>query len=493
MMSNQNSGSFIGPSDDPDKYRLRRQVGHGGEAELWQADLHLVGGREPVAVKILNSEHGTAAAMWQRRWADQVDLLRLIHHPAVVGVHCHFEGAKMHAASRADPASRCLCLVMNWVDGPTLRDWVVDHHAPKHRTEAMRYLGQVAAVLDHLHSGRATPSGRAVIHGDISPSNVIINPDGQAVLVDFGLFRIARHVSMVGAGTEGYCAPEVSRAGEYSPASDRYAFGGLIDQLARIFSDDPAQRPPAGQWLRLLRMHSTAAVSSHGVAAQPGGSAHRQRRLTAPAAAAVLLTSVLLVVGAVAMISSRSGANQGGGALGPSATNTVTGPPETPKPSPSTAGATSATATSGGTTPPSSAGSDDQRADLGELSIVDGGDEGTWTSVTVDSKVYPNVLTAKSGCYFRIEYHLGKGYTRFHADVGIDDLAKTGATATFGVYADGAKATKTVQLFETKTIDVSLAGAQRMVIWFNLDNARSGYCSGYAGFIDPYVVPVASR
>lgn len=282
---------YVGPDEDPDKYRLLAQVSRGGEAELWEADMVVAGGRERVAVKILHDDHAADAERWTARWAEQVELLRLINHPGVVGVHTHFKGPRLHRPGAHNPDDRALYMVMNWVDGQDLRDWVPQHTRPEDRHLAMRYLAQVANVLDWLHSG-ATPSRRPILHCDISPANVIINRDGQAVLVDFGLIRVARHITNVAAGTHGYTAPEVLRGGEYSPASDRYAFGGLayyvltgthppvdprqlhaglatiagyadhpatVAQLATIFSVNPAVRPTCAAWLRNLRLHSSTA------------------------------------------------------------------------------------------------------------------------------------------------------------------------------------------------------------------------------------------
>jgi serine/threonine protein kinase len=292
-MAAANRVFFVGPDDDPDRYRLLRQVGGGGEAELWKADMAFAGGREPVAVKILRAGHAAEFARWHERWAEQAELLRMIRHPGVVGVHGQFAGAPMHLAGEAAPDGRALYLVMNWVDGQDLRDWVPQHAGPTDRAEALRHLVQVADVLDWLHGGGGTPSGRRVIHGDISPANVVVNTDGQAVLVDFGLFRITGHVTALPVGTPGYCAPEVVAGGEYSIASDRFAFGGLTHYLltgqhppadrkelrrslhalagtippagpaytllARMFAADPADRPPAGEWIRGLRLQSSTA------------------------------------------------------------------------------------------------------------------------------------------------------------------------------------------------------------------------------------------
>lgn len=289
MTASHGSSFFVGPHDTPDKYRLLQQVGRGGEAQLWQAELSVAGGAEPVAIKMRLQTDGDFDRSSQR-WSEQAELLRFVGHPGVVGVREHFEGAPFHPRGAADAgAEHALFLVMNWVDGLPLHEWaMLNREAPDRLPRVLRHLEQVADVLDWLHSGQATPSRRPVIHGDLSPGNVMITPSGQAMLVDFGLVRVVSHRTGQAAGTPGYTAPEVWHSGEYSPASDRYSFGalayfgltgvpptqnvaeihatlaahplvaaarpGVLDQLMAIFNDRPEHRPPsAADWMRLLR------------------------------------------------------------------------------------------------------------------------------------------------------------------------------------------------------------------------------------------------
>ncbi|WP_433222495.1 serine/threonine protein kinase [Dactylosporangium sp. CS-047395] len=362
-MAAANRVFHVGPDDEPDRYRLLRQVGGGGEAELWKADMAFAGGREPVAVKILRARHTPEFDRWRERWAEQAELLRLVRHPGVVGVHGQFAGAAMHLAGEAEKGStQALYLVMNWVEGQDLRDWVPAHTEPADRADGLRYLTQVADVLDWLHAGGGTPSGRPVIHGDISPANVIVNGDGQAVLVDFGLFRITGHVTALPAGTPGYSAPEVIAGGEYSAGSDRYAFGGLAlyvltgehppverdrlrpalralaatippagptyELLARMFDPDPARRPAAGEWIRGLRLHTSTAPVRTAAAPPPGRLPPQRRpvaarldtRWAAVTASAVLGAVVALAVAIPAL--SRGGETPEG--AGPTTTTTST-------------------------------------------------------------------------------------------------------------------------------------------------------------------------
>jgi uncharacterized protein YjbI with pentapeptide repeats len=288
---------YVGPISEPDKYRLKRQVGGGGEALLWEAEINVSGVWEPVAIKVLRVERSADLDQWGSRWAEQAEVLRFIRHPGVVGVREHFVGGGMHYAGEEPAGPTGLYLAMNWVGGQTLRDWTLSHREANSEFEALILLAQTADVLDWLHSGQATPSGRPVVHADVTANNIVVTPSGQAVLVDFGLARLAAGLSATVEGTGGYLAPEVRAAGAYSPASDRYAFGALtyfmltgmaapnslpeiragleaaysagwragsVEQLMVMFDPDPHVRPACGPWIRAFTVSDATFVDAGG-------------------------------------------------------------------------------------------------------------------------------------------------------------------------------------------------------------------------------------
>ncbi|MFB6823462.1 protein kinase [Streptomyces virginiae] len=299
-MTSQNL--HIGPDAAADRYRLLRSIGRGGEAVLYLAEIELAGGSEPVVVKVLDSKTTITPDIFDRisqKWNEQAELLRFVHRPGVVGVREHFEGPPIHRPGESSTLTgRALVLVMNHVDGLDLRDWRAERTlaTAAERREVMRTLEQLADVLDWLHSGKATPSGRQVIHGDLSPGNVMVDAHGQATLVDFGLSKLtADHQTAEVWFTPGYAAPEVFD-GKRTPGTDRYAFGAIAyfllsgesppatpEQLAQaltalpqiavldaeqrariaaIYSADPGKRPVnlAG-WMKDIR-HAVVSTTS---------------------------------------------------------------------------------------------------------------------------------------------------------------------------------------------------------------------------------------
>ncbi|WP_030826525.1 MULTISPECIES: protein kinase [unclassified Streptomyces] len=255
-MTSQNL--HIGPDAAADRYRLLRSIGRGGEAVLYLAEIELAGGSEPVVVKVLDSKTTITPEVFDRisqKWNEQAELLRFVHRPGVVGVREHFEGPPIHRSGESSTLTgRALVLVMNHIDGLDLRDWRAERTltTAAERREVMRTLEQLAEVLDWLHSGKATPSGRQVVHGDLSPGNVMVDAHGQATLVDFGLSKLtADHQTAEVWFTPGYAAPEVFE-GKRTPGTDRYAFGAIAyfllsgesppaspQQLARAMAELP--------------------------------------------------------------------------------------------------------------------------------------------------------------------------------------------------------------------------------------------------------------
>lgn len=308
------TGLYIGPDNAPDRYRLLRSIGRGGEAVLYLAELELSGATEPVVVKVLDARQTLSQELFSKisgKWREQAELLRFVHRLGVVGIREHFEGPSAHPGGAAqDGGGRALYLVMNHVEGLDLRDWRAERtlQTPAERRDAVRALAQLADVLDWLHSGTATPSGRTVVHGDLSPGNVMIDANGQATLVDFGLSKLtADHQTAEVWFTPGFAAPEVFE-GKRTPATDRYAFGAIayfllsgvspatmpetlraalldlpelavLDQdkaakIAAIFANDPAKRPESlAGWVRELRPAVISTTTRPPVAKPPAAPA----------------------------------------------------------------------------------------------------------------------------------------------------------------------------------------------------------------------------
>jgi serine/threonine protein kinase len=253
-----------------------------------------------VAVKVIHPANAVNLAEWRARWQRQAELLRSLDHSGLVKVRDVFEGPVPHLPGAADLRTRSLFLVMNWVEGSSLEQWVLAS-PDRSVADVLRVLDVIAGAIDHLHSGAV--GGYAIVHRDIKPANVIIN-GAQAWLVDFGFARLLTDEPMTMVGTPTYLAPEVVRTGRYSPATDRYAFGGtayfaltgdrpnpdawgeMADRVAAVpgvagradvvqavlaaLAPDPSQRPAScADWIRGLRSRLGSAAGPLGTTAAP--------------------------------------------------------------------------------------------------------------------------------------------------------------------------------------------------------------------------------
>ncbi|MGI8809514.1 MAG: serine/threonine protein kinase [Acidimicrobiales bacterium] len=217
-------GLRVGPDHQPDRFLLGEQVAEGAEGRLFRGSMSFSGLTQEVAIKQLLPDR-VPVEDWEDRWIAQVEVLRTVQGPGVVPVREGFAGPLPHPPGMAS-ADRTLYLVMNWVDGESLHEWVL-HRPHEDPFDTLERLVTVATALDYMHAGTLT-NGIPVLHRDIKPSNILVN-DAGAVLVDFGLtWALPEGGRIAGlAGTPGYIAPESVKEGMYSPASDRYGFGAV--------------------------------------------------------------------------------------------------------------------------------------------------------------------------------------------------------------------------------------------------------------------------
>jgi len=214
---------YVGPLDAPERYTLRELRSSGGEGELWLGTVRVSGHDLPVAIKILRELPARPLTTAAVKTSEQLELLRSIDHPNVVKVREAFVGPSPHAHGMADPNSRTLYSVMNYVDGEDLVKWVA-RNPNRSLADSINIVQCLAAALEYLHNGDGT-DGTPVLHRDVKPANVIVTPNGKVRLVDFGMACLANNESVTVVGTPAYMAPELIAGNPASAASDRYGLG----------------------------------------------------------------------------------------------------------------------------------------------------------------------------------------------------------------------------------------------------------------------------
>jgi tRNA A-37 threonylcarbamoyl transferase component Bud32 len=196
------------------RYRLRHELGRGATAAVYLATDEALA--IDVALKVLHPQlAGAARADARRRFFAEGRVAAGLRHPGVVAIY------------DLDEATRLLA--MEYVPGGTLRARLASHRgAPLPVAELGAAAASLLEALAYVH-------GRGVAHGDLKPSNLLLRAPGDVVLADFGAAELradAAGAAVGPAGTPQYLAPERLRGAGPSPASDLYAAGAVLWEMA---------------------------------------------------------------------------------------------------------------------------------------------------------------------------------------------------------------------------------------------------------------------
>jgi serine/threonine protein kinase len=221
-----------------ERYRVERELGHGGMATVYLAqDLKL---DRQVALKVLRPD--LAAALGSERFLREVRITARLNHPHILPLLDSGE------------ADGVVYYTMPYVEGEPLRDRL-EREKQLPLDDALQIAREVADALSYAHSHH-------VVHRDIKPENILLE-SGHAVVADFG---IARAITAAGGerltetgiavGTPAYMSPEQAMGEKAIDArADIYAFGAVIYEmltgeppftgatvqsiLARVMSEEP--------------------------------------------------------------------------------------------------------------------------------------------------------------------------------------------------------------------------------------------------------------
>ena len=225
-----------------DRYQVRRLIARGGTATVYEGlDERL---ERPVALKIMHPHVADDPSFVARARREAKSAARL-HHPNVVAV-----------LDQGHTADGVLYLVLEYVDGPTLRD-VLAHEAPMTPRRTLDLLIPVLRGLTQAHR-------IGLVHRDVKPENVLLTRDGQVKVADFGLTRaVDEHTSSTTVmGTVGYAAPEIVGDGPVDQRSDVYAVGIMAYEMLT------GSRPYTGTALQVATAHVSRDVPAPGGIAQ---------------------------------------------------------------------------------------------------------------------------------------------------------------------------------------------------------------------------------
>ncbi len=224
-------------------YQLTREIARGGMGIVYEAyDLHL---ERRAAVKVMRKDVLSETAL--TRFCREAAIAAQLRHPNIVGIH--------EIGEAMVSGEKTLYIAMELVEGKALG--AVLAQGKISMGERIRIFEEVTAAVAHAHS-------KSVVHRDLKPDNILVDPKGRIVLTDFGLactdrYRTRLTQSHAMIGTPQYMAPEQieGRVKEISTRSDVFALGTILyeiltnrtpfegDSIARVFAQIVLHDPVA--------------------------------------------------------------------------------------------------------------------------------------------------------------------------------------------------------------------------------------------------------
>lgn len=193
------------------KYKILNVIGRGGMSRVYLAMNERV--NRQWAVKEIRKQDACHLHANKK----EIEMLKRLSHPHLPGIVDVIENRDT------------LLIVMDYIEGRSLQD-LLNEYGAQPQEQVLSWAGQLCDTLSYLHSRKP-----AIIYRDMKPSNVMLKPDGNVMLIDFGAAREYKPTNTndtVSLGTRGYAAPEqYEKEGQSDARTDIYCLGVMLFQL----------------------------------------------------------------------------------------------------------------------------------------------------------------------------------------------------------------------------------------------------------------------
>ena len=194
------------------RYAIEVLVGSGGMADVYRAKDRLL--ERTVAVKILHRQYENDTE-FIGRFQREAKAAARITHPNIVNVFDVGVAEGRHY------------IVMEYVPGRTLKERIKEE-GPVPAVQALEIARQIAGALAQAHANN-------LVHCDIKPHNILVMPDGNVKVADFGIARAVTESTMTYndniMGSVHYFSPEQARGTIITPKSDVYSLGVVLYEM----------------------------------------------------------------------------------------------------------------------------------------------------------------------------------------------------------------------------------------------------------------------
>jgi serine/threonine protein kinase len=217
------------------RYQIESLLGQGGMSSVYKAtDPNL---KRVVAIKLIHP-HLSTDSQFIQRFEEEATAVASLRHPNIVQVYDFNSDQGVYY------------MVLEFVPGETLHDRLQRLAAQGRKLpidDAVKFTQNICEALEYAHQ-------RGIIHRDIKPANIMLDIYGHAILMDFGIVKLAGGTSHTATGavlgTARYISPEVIRSEPADPRSDIYSLGITLYEM--LSGKTPFQSDSA---MTLMMMH----------------------------------------------------------------------------------------------------------------------------------------------------------------------------------------------------------------------------------------------